>query len=94
MSEKKAKPETKVEETKVLDPNEEIDYMAPILPGRTQKDVVCIVNGVMLRVKRGVPVKIKRKYHEALMNAQAQEMSVYSIIDDTKKRGEKPVAEM
>lgn len=88
--------ETKKEKpvAKVLDPNEEVDYTAPLLPGRTQKDVVCIVNGTMLQIKRGVPVKIKRKYYEALMNAQAQQMSVFAAIDDTKKRGEKPLADM
>lgn len=88
--------ETKKEKpvAKVLDPNEEVDYTAPLLPGRTQKDAVCIVNGVMLQVKRGVSVKIKRKYKEAFDNANAQTMSIYNTIDETKKRGEKPLADM
>ena len=91
MSEKKEKP---VAAEKLVDMEEEVDYFAPLLPGRTQKDVVCIVNGTMLRVKRGVPVKIKRKYKEAFDNANAQTMSIYNMIDETKKRGEKPIAEM
>lgn len=91
MSEKKEKP---VAEKKLVDMNEEVEYEAPLLPGRTQKDVICIVNGTMLRVKRGVKVKIKRKYKEAFDNANAQAMSIYNIIDETKKKGEKPLADM
>lgn len=90
MSEKKEKPVAE----KLVDMDEEVEYEAPLLPGRNQKDVVCIVNGTMLRVKRGVKVKIKRKYKEAFDNANAQAMSIYNIIDETKKKGEKPLAEM
>lgn len=89
MSEKKEKVEVKA-----VDMNEEVDYTAPLLPGRTQKDVVCLVNGTMLRIKRGVPVKIKRKYLEVLQNAQEQQYAVFNVIDETKKRGEKPIADM
>ena len=89
MSEKKEKVEVKA-----VDMNEEVDYLAPLLPGRTQKDVVCLVNGTMLRIKRGVPVKIKRKYLEVLQNAQEQQYAVFNVIDETKKRGEKPIADM
>lgn len=95
MSEKNTKPVAENTKPKAeVNMDEEVDYVAPLLPGRNQKDVVCLVNGTMLRVKRGVPVKIKRKYYEALMNAQTQQMSVLNVIDDTKKRGDKPIADM
>lgn len=93
MSEKKEKPVTKAE-PEVLDPNEEVEYYAPLLPGRTQKDIICCVNGTLLRLKRGMTHKIKRKYKECLDNANEQTLSIYNTIDETKKQGEKPVAEL
>ena len=90
MSEKKAKDVENVIDTS----EEEVLYDAPLLPGRTQKDIVVIVNGTTLQLKRGMTHKIKRKYYEALMNSRAQQHAILDAINDTKKRGEKPVAEM
>ena len=81
-------------EAKLPDPNEEVAYNAPLLPGRTQKDIFVCVNGESLRLKRGMTHKIKRKFAEALDNANAQTMAIYNTIDETKKKGEKPLAEM
>ena len=91
MSEKKAKT---VEEVMLPDPNEEVEYYAQLLPGRTQKDIIVIVNGESLRLKRGMKHKIKRKFVEALDNANEQTMSIYNTIAETKKKGEKPLADM
>lgn len=86
----------KTEETKAktYDPNELVDYMAPLLPGNKQKDVFCAVNGETCVVKRGVPVKIKRKFYDALQNAQKQQVAAYRAMADIQKKGEKPAAEM
>ena len=86
-----SEPKTKA---KVYDPNELVDYMAPLLPGNKQKDVFCAVNGETCVVKRGVPVKIKRKFYDALQNAQAQQYAAYKAMADIQKKGEKPAAEM
>lgn len=93
MSEKKAKVVEEAE-VKAVDMEEEVDYFVPLLPGRTQKDVICIVNGTALCLKRGMTHRIKRKYKEAFDNANAQAMSIYNLIDETKKKGEKPLADM
>lgn len=93
MSEKKKDLEAEAK-AKALDPNELVEYNAPLLPGRTQRDILVIVNGESLRLKRGMTHKIKRKFKEALDNANKQAMSIYSAIDEAKKQGEKPLAEM
>ena len=90
-AEAKAKAEA---EAMLPDPNEEVEYYAPLLQGRNQKDIIVIVNGDSLRLKRGMKHKIKRKFVEALDNANAQTMSIYNTIDETKRKGEKPLAEM
>ena len=92
MSEKK---ENKVTEVKLPDMEELVEYTAPIIPGvKKQKPVVVGVNGEIIRIQRGKAVKIKRKFVEVLENANAQTMSIYETIDETKRQGEKPIAEM
>ena len=87
MSEPKSK-------AKDYDPDELVDYTAPLLPGSKQKDAVSVVNGEQIVIKRGIPVKIKRKHYENLMNAQAQQVAAYRAMVDIQKKGEKPAAEM
>lgn len=89
MSEKK----TKVEE-KAYDPNELVEYMAPLLPGGKQKDIFVAVNSETCLIKRGVPVQVKRKYLDALQNAQAQQFAAYQAMAQIQKQGAKPAAEM
>lgn len=79
---------------KAYDPEELVDYMAPLLPGGKQKDVFGAVNGETFCVKRGVPVKIKRKFYEVLQNAAAQQYAAYLKTVEVKKAGEKAAAEM
>ena len=93
--EKKVKAKAaETEAVKAYDPDELVDYTAPLLPGSKQKDIFGAVNGETFVVKRGVPVKIKRKFLSALMNAQAQQYAAYQAMVDIKKKGEKPAAEM
>lgn len=92
MSEKK---ENKVTEAKLPDMEELVSYTAPIIPSvKKQKPVVVGVNGEIIRIQRGKAVKIKRKFVEVLDNANTQTMSIYETIDETKRQGEKPIAEM
>lgn len=69
---------------KAADPEELVDYSAPIIPGENRQDIFVAVNGESLVIKRGVNVKIKRKFYEVLMNAQAQEMSAYKAMENAK----------
>ena len=75
---KKAEKAAEAKAEKVLDPEELVEYTAPLLPGKAQQDVVCIVNGESIRIKRGVDVMIKRKYRDALNNAARQQYAAYA----------------
>ena len=86
--------EVKKSEEKKYNPDELVDYTAPLLPGGKQKDVFCAVNGETCVIKRGVPVKIKRKFYEVLMNAQKQQVAAYHAMADIQKQGSKPSGEM
>ena len=82
-------------EVQLPDPEELVEYNAAIIPGiKKQKPIVVGVNGEIIRIKRGETVKIKRKFVEVLDNANKQTMSIYNTIEETKKQGEKPAAEM
>lgn len=74
--------------------DEYVDYMAPLLPGKVQKDIFCAVNGETVLIKRGVPVKVKRKFVEALNNAAAQQYAAYQTMTDIRKQGDKPAGNM
>ena len=94
MSETKTKTKTEVETTVVNDPDELVDYTGPLLPGGKQKDIFCSVNGETCQIKRGIPVKIKRKFYEVLMNAQAQQVAAYQTIANIQKQSNKAAVDM
>lgn len=77
------------------DPGEElVDYFAPILPGENRQDIFVAVNGESLVIKRGVNVKIRRKFYEVLMNAQDQERCAYEAMENARRQGEKALTNM
>ena len=87
--------ETKAKEAKTTyNPDELVDYVAPLLPGTSQAPIYCAVNGETCVIKRGIPVKIKRKFYDVLMNANAQQLASYQAKAEMKKKGSKPTAEM
>ena len=88
MSDKNTKAE------KAYDPDELVDYTAPLLPGTKQKDLWVAVNGETCVIKRGVPVQIKRKFLDSIQNAQRQQLAAYQEMAKIQKQGEKPAAEM
>ena len=67
---------------KKQDPNEElVDYMAPLMGSATRKEVVVGVNGELIRIKRGVRVKIKKKFYRVLQQAADQELAAYRTME-------------
>lgn len=92
---KKAETEAKKLASTKADPMEElVDYTAPLLPNLRKRDILVAVNGETLRIKRGVPVKIKRKFYEVLQNAAAQEFAALETRQEIQKQGEKALASM
>ena len=45
-------------------------------------------------IKRGIPVKVKRKFLEALNNAQAQQYAAYQAMAQIQQNGAKATANM
>ena len=87
--------ENKPENAQAVAPGDElVDYFAPVLHGENRQDIFVAVNGESLVIKRGVQVKIKRKFHEVLMNAQAQELCAYEAMETAKRQGEKALTNM
>lgn len=81
--------------TPKVDPMEElVDYTAPLLPHLKKRDILVGVNGELLRIQRGVPVKIKRKHYEAIQNAAAQEFAALEARQEIQRQGERALASM
>ena len=85
---------TKVEEVVEFDPDELVSYTAPLMPGGKQKDIFCSVNGDTCVIKRGIPVQIKRKFYEVLMNAQEQQVAAYKTMANIQNASKKASADM
>ena len=80
---------------KKLPANEElVEYMAPLIGAATKKDVIVGVNGETIRIKRGVPVKIKRKFLKVLRQAAAQEYAAYQVMEQAQKGSAVALAKM
>lgn len=69
--------ESKQTKAKVKPGDELVEYTAPLLPGMGTQDVIVGVNGEIIRIKRGEPVTIKRKFVNALNNAAKQQVEAY-----------------
>ena len=80
---------------KKQDSNEElVDYMAPLMGSATRKDVVVGVNGELIRIKRGVRVKIKKKFYRVLQQAADQELAAYRTMERAQEQGKRAVARL
>ena len=94
-AEAKAEAEANEKPEPTVDPGEElVEYTAPLLPHLKKRDILVGVNGEMLRIQRGVPVKIKRKYYEAIQNAAAQEFAALAAREEIRRQGERAMASM
>ena len=74
--------------------DELVDYMAPRYARGDDRPIFVGVNGENIRIRRGVPVRIKRKFLEALANAQDQEYAAYQAIHNAQEQGKKALAEL
>lgn len=84
----------KAEEIKA-DPMEElVEYTAPLLPDLKKQEVICAVNGEIIRVQRGETVKIKRKFVKALERASKQEVAAMRGRIAMQQQANKPLAGM
>lgn len=80
---------------KKQNPNEElVDYMAPLMGSATRKEVVVGVNGELIRIKRGVRVKIKKKFYRVLQQAADQELAAYRTMERAQEQGKRAVARL
>lgn len=80
---------------KKQDPNEElVDYMAPLMGSATRKEVVVGVNGELIRIKRGVRVKIKKKFYRVLQQAADQELAAYRTMERAQEQSKRAVARL
>ena len=68
--------------------------MAPLLGAANKKDVIVGVNGETIRIKRGVPVKIKRKFYKVLKQAAEQEYAAYLTMERAQEQSTKALAQL
>ena len=75
--------------------NEElVEYTAPLLGTKDRKDVIVGVNGETIRIKRGVKVKIPRKFLKVLQQAADQEYAAYQVMENAKRKSSQPVSHL
>lgn len=87
--------ETKNEaKTQALDPEELVEYNAPLDPTGEKSDILVGVNGEFIRIQRGATVQIKRKFLEAIQNANEQLYAAMKAQQAAQKQAEKPALEM
>lgn len=84
----------KTKETAALDPEELVDYTAPIDPEGKRRDMVVGVNGEIIRIQRGRPVKIKRKFLEAIENATRQQYEAIMASEKAEADAAKAIADL
>lgn len=76
-------------------PNDElVEYTAPLLGSPNKKDIIVGVNGETIRIKRGVPVKIKRKFLKVLQQAADQEMAAYKTMEQAQQQAHKAMSQL
>lgn len=76
--------------------DELVDYMAPIIGAGDQemKPVFVCVNGESCAIKPGVPVRVKRKFLDALEHANDQRLAAWRYMQEQQSRGRKALSEM
>lgn len=73
------------------DPEEEVSYVYPLSFSEKERDLVVGVNGEIIRIKKGVPVTIKRKFVEVIENSLKQRQAAMDTMDRAQKAGEQAV---
>ncbi len=80
--------------SKVLDPEEKVDFTAPYDPTGEKRDIFLAVNGETVRVKRGTTVQIKRKFVEAWNNSLAQTNEAIRAQEKAQAQGKTSMMDM
>ena len=80
--------------TNVPSPEDTVSYTAPLLGGEARQDILLAVNGEIVRIRRGETVQIKRKFLEALENAQKQTLSAHRAMALAQQRSDTALAAM
>lgn len=76
------------------DPEEVVTYTAPILYSDRDRDIVVGVNGELIRIKRGVPVEIKRKYLEVIIASERQKNAAWQAMEQARKASAKALTNL
>ena len=66
---------------KAMDPEELVDFTAPMDPAGEKRDILLAVNGETVRIQRGSTVRVKRKFLEVWDNANAQAMAARAAME-------------
>lgn len=76
--------------------DELVDYMAPIIGAGDQemKPLFVCVNGESCAIKPGVPVRVKRKFLDALEHANDQRLAAWKYMQEQQSMGRKALSEM
>lgn len=65
-----------------------VDYTAPLDPRGEFRDLVVGVNGEFIRIQRGASVRIKRKFLEAIYNAELQQAEAAKVREEATRATE------
>lgn len=78
------------------DGDELVEYMAPIVGAgpEAMKPLFVCVNGESIALKPGVPVKIKRKFLDAILQADSQTMAAWRYMAEQQNGSRKALSEM
>ena len=78
------------------DGEELVDYMAPLtgVDEQSMKPLFVCVNGESIALKPGVPVKLKRKFVDAIARADDQRIAAWNFMHDQQAAGRKALSEM
>jgi hypothetical protein len=73
-----------------------VEYMAPIIGASDQdmKPLFVGVNGETIAIKPGVPVRVKRKFLDALEHANDQRIAAWNYMRQQQDAGRKALSEM
>lgn len=76
---------------KKSDPMEEmVEFFIPPDPAMTSQDVLLSVNGETLRVKRGVTVRVKRKFAQVWRQSVDQRLAARRVMERAQEGGRAP----
>lgn len=75
----------KIEKKEALDPEEYIEFEAFYDGDKYKDDILVTVNGERCLIKRGVRVKVKRKFVEVIRNGEAQDRATARRIESLEK---------